>query len=73
MFDWIGWAATAIFTSSYFFSKPASLRRVQALASLLWLCYGAFIHSLPMMVANAIVAAVAAFSSFRPRSPETNI
>ena len=26
LLDWIGWAATAVFASSYFFSAPAKLR-----------------------------------------------
>jgi hypothetical protein len=67
MFDWIGWAATATFTTSYFFRDQAALRRVQAAAALLWLCYGFLIHSMPMIVANAIVAGVAGFSSIRQR------
>ena len=40
MLDLIGWVATAIFSSSYFFRRPASLRRIQALAACLWIAYG---------------------------------
>jgi hypothetical protein len=65
MLDWIGWIATAIFASSYFCKQPASLRRIQALAALLWIGYGVLIHALPIIVANLIVAAVALYSSFR--------
>lgn len=65
MFEWIGWVATATFASSYFFRKPAVLRRIQALAALLWISYGAIIHALPVIVANVVVAAVAVFSSLR--------
>jgi hypothetical protein len=72
MFEWIGWAATAAFATSYFFKDPAVLRRIQAVAALLWLCYGALIHSLPVVVANVIVAAVAGFSSLRPRLAVAN-
>jgi hypothetical protein len=39
------------------------LRQIQALASCLWLTYGLMIHSVPMVVANALVAAVALYSS----------
>ncbi len=69
VFEWIGWAATATFTSSYFCKDQALLRRIQALASVLWLCYGVVIHSPPMIVANIIVAVVAAFSSYRSTVP----
>ncbi len=63
--DWIGWLATATFASSYFCKQPAMLRRVQALAALLWMSYGVLIHALPVIVANVIVAVLAVFSSFR--------
>jgi hypothetical protein len=66
MIDAIGWVATAIFASSYFFKQPAVLRRVQALAAALWICYGAFIHALPVVVANVVVAGLALWSSFGP-------
>jgi hypothetical protein len=62
--DWIGWLATIVFMTSYMSKSPAALRRIQALASCLWLTYGVVIHSVPMIVANALVAAVALYSSF---------
>jgi hypothetical protein len=67
--DWIGWIATALFASSYFFKQPMALRKVQALAALLWVVYGLMIHALPVVVANVVVAAVAVGSGlpFRPR------
>jgi hypothetical protein len=67
--DWIGWVATALFASSYFFKQPMALRKVQALAALLWVVYGLMIHALPVVVANVVVAAVAAGSGlpWRPR------
>jgi hypothetical protein len=61
--DWIGWIATAVFASSYLFKQPLALRRVQASAALLWVIYGAIIHALPVVVANLIVAGMAASSS----------
>ena len=68
MIDWIGWLATAVFVSSYFTKRSATLRRVQGLAACLWAVYGALIHALPVIVANLIVAGVAIGSSFRRRA-----
>jgi hypothetical protein len=62
--SWIGWVATGVFASSYLCKRPAMLRRVQAAAAVLWMVYGVLIHALPVVVANAVVAAVALFSSF---------
>jgi hypothetical protein len=69
MLDWLGWVATAVFASSYFFREPKTLRRVQALAACLWVGYGVLIHALPVVAANLIVAGVAVISSFGPRLP----
>ncbi|HKN33110.1 MAG TPA: hypothetical protein VJX16_07680 [Terriglobales bacterium] len=63
--DWIGWVATVVFAISYLFREPAKLRWIQAIAALLWLGYGLAIHALPVVVANAIVASAAAYSSFQ--------
>ncbi len=72
MLDWIGWLATAAFASSYFCRQQATLRRVQGLAALMWVVYGALIHALPVVVANVIVASVAIWSSFgRGATPAT--
>jgi len=67
MFDTIGWLATAVFVTSYFTKRPATLRRIQAAAAVMWGVYGALIHALPVIVANVIVASVAFASSFRQR------
>jgi hypothetical protein len=64
--DWIGWIATALFASSYFFKQPMALRKVQAGAAMLWVVYGLIIHALPVVVANVVVAAMAVFSWLRP-------
>ena len=67
--EWIGWIATALFASSYFFKQPAVLRKVQAGAAMLWVIYGLIIHAFPVVVANVVVAAVALYSTWaRPRS-----
>ena len=66
--DWIGWLATAVFMVSYFVKGPVQLRRVQGVAAGLWSLYGVMIDSLPVIVANILVAGVAIVSSikFRP-------
>ena len=67
MLTWIGWIATASFGLSYFFKKPATLRLIQAGAALLWIVYGVLIHALPVVVANAIVALAALYSTVAGR------
>jgi hypothetical protein len=62
--EWVGWLATAIFVSSYFFKRPATLRRVQGIGAIAWLAYGVLIHSNPVIVANLCVAGTAIWSSF---------
>ena len=73
MLSAIGWVATAIFSTSYFFRRPAALRRIQAAAACLWVIYGLAIGAFPVVVANVIVAAAALYSSFmtRGRQPQT--
>jgi hypothetical protein len=61
----IGWVATAVFAISYFFRRPATLRKIQAFAACLWIMYGIAIGALPVIVANVIVAGSALYSSFR--------
>ena len=63
MIDWLGWLATAVFATSYLFKAPATLRRVQAFAALLWVAYGLVIHAMPVVVANLVVAGAAIYSS----------
>lgn len=61
--DAIGWTATALFAASYFCKEPAALRRTQALAALVWIAYGVALESAPVIVANVVVASLAAWSS----------
>jgi Bacterial inner membrane protein len=61
--DWIGWLATAMFLASYSCKDQRKLRRVQAVAALLWVGYGAILHAVPIVVANILVAGVAVYSS----------
>ena len=70
LLSWIGWIATAVFSSSYFFKGPATLRWIQAAAAALWVTYGLMIHAMPVVVANVIVAGAAIYSSVgNPRKP----
>jgi hypothetical protein len=68
--EWIGWVATALFASSYFFKQANVLRKVQAGAALVWVVYGVIIHAFPVVVANVVVASVALYSTFLDRRRE---
>ena len=61
--DWIGWLATAIFLVSYSCKDQGKLRRIQAVAAVLWVVYGVILHAVPIVVANLLVAGVALYSS----------
>ena len=66
--DVLGWVATAVFVSSYFFKRPALLRAAQMFGACLWILYGAIIGAIPVVVANALVFAAAAWTLVRARS-----
>jgi hypothetical protein len=72
MTDYLGWIATAVFVSSYFFKRPALLRAAQMCGAALWIVYGVMIGAIPVVVANGLVFAAAAWTLFRkseqPRS-----
>ena len=40
MTQYLGWAATAVFIASYFFTRPIVLRAVQMAGALMWVTYG---------------------------------
>jgi hypothetical protein len=63
--DWLGWLATAVFVASYFSNRPLVLRSLQMLGALLWLVYGALIGATPVIVANVLVFAAAAYTALR--------
>ena len=69
MLEYIGWIATAAFACSYFCKRAESLRRVQALAALLWIGYGLTIHAVPVIVSNVVVACAAIYSSLNRTAP----
>jgi len=68
----LGWAATAVFVGSYFFSRPSLLRGVQMFGAFLWTIYGMLIHASPVIVANALVIAAAAWQRARS-APMTEV
>ena len=66
----LGWAATGVFVASYFFARPSVLRGVQMLGALLWIGYGLLIGASPVIVANVLVFAAAAWTLIRQRSAQ---
>jgi hypothetical protein len=63
----LGWSATAVFVGSYFFARPSLLRGAQMVGALLWIFYGLLINAHPVIVANILVFAAAAWTAFRGR------
>lgn len=59
----VGWIATAVFVSSYFCTRPVTLRRVQMVGAGIWIVYGVIIHAIPVVAANVLVLGAAAVSS----------
>ena len=70
MIDYLGWIATAVFVSSYFFKQPALLRAAQMGGAALWIVYGVMISAIPVVVANGLVFAAAAWTMLRAKPPE---
>lgn len=65
MTDILGWIATALFVSSYFFKRPALLRAAQMAGAMLWILYGVLIGATPVIVANGLVLGAAAWTLIR--------
>jgi len=68
MVDAIGWVATAVFSISYLFRSGTALRRIQALAAVLWIAYGIAISAKPVIAANLIVTLAALGSALTSRA-----
>ena len=68
MTDALGWVATTLFVGSYFFKRPALLRAMQMAGAALWIVYGAMIGAIPVVVANGLVFAAAAWTLFKART-----
>ncbi|HSJ15978.1 MAG TPA: hypothetical protein VK939_16340 [Longimicrobiales bacterium] len=69
MIDLLGWVATAVFVGSYFCTRAAALRRLQVLGAFLWVGYGVLLSAPPVIAANLLVMAAAAWTS-RRTAPE---
>ena len=69
----LGWVATCVFVASYFFKRPSALRAAQMAGALSWIVYGLLIDSKPVIAANALVFAAAAWTAAcsQPSSPRT--
>lgn len=65
MSDWLGWTATAVFTSSYFFKRAGSIRLVQMIGAVMWLGYGVLVDARPVIVANLLAVGAAAAGSWK--------
>jgi hypothetical protein len=63
--QWLGWFATALTVSSYFFRNQRTLRIVQTVAAIIWMSYGIGLGARPIVAANVLVAGVAAWSVLR--------
>lgn len=65
--EYLGWAATAVFVSSYFCSRAGALRRMQMIGAVMWMAYGVLMHAAPVLVANLLVLGAAACTTDRRR------
>jgi hypothetical protein len=65
----LGWAATATFVGSYLAKRAETLVRVQIAGALMWTVYGILVGSAPVIAANVLVVAAAAWKArtSRPR------
>jgi hypothetical protein len=66
MVDYLGWAATTVFVSSYFCTSAHAIRRVQMIGAVMWMVYAVMMHAAPVFVANLLVLAAAAWTIARP-------
>jgi len=67
MTETLGWVATTLFVGSYFFKRPALLRAMQMAGAALWIVYGVMIGAIPVVVANGLVFAAAAWTLIKSR------
>jgi len=67
--DYLGWVATGVFLLSYFCKSSGALRSFQMAGALLWIAYGIIISASPVVVANVLVFAAAAWTAVRTRRP----
>jgi hypothetical protein len=60
--EYLGWAATAVFVSSYFCARAETLKRVQMAGAAMWIAYGVVIGAAPVIVANLLVLGAAGWT-----------
>jgi hypothetical protein len=63
--EYLGWAATAVFVSSYFCARAETLKRVQMAGAAMWIAYGLAIGASPVVAANLLVLVAAAWTARR--------
>jgi hypothetical protein len=61
----LGWAATAVFVGSYFFSRAEALVRAQMVGAIMWTAYGVLVRAPPVVAANVLVLAAAGWKARR--------
>ena len=67
--DYLGWSATFVFVASYFCGGASALRRTQMAGAAMWVVYGTLLKAYPVVVANLLVVAAAAWSGRSSRQP----
>ena len=65
MVEYLGWAATSVFVGSYFCRRAEALRAVQIVGASMWVAYGLLIGASPVVGANLLVVAAAAWTAAR--------
>jgi hypothetical protein len=68
MLQLLGWIATAVFISSYFFAEQSRLRWAQGMGALLWVVYGLTIGAWPVVTANVLVLMAAMWTTVHRRA-----
>jgi hypothetical protein len=61
--EYLGWIATAVFALSYFSRRPRTLRYIQMAGAFMWVVYGFLIGAVPVVAANLLVVAAAAWTN----------
>jgi hypothetical protein len=65
--DYLGWTATFVFVTSYFFKRAEALRRAQMVGAAMWVIYGTLMQAAPVVAANLLVLLAAAWTAARSR------
>lgn len=71
MIEIVGWIATMVFVASYFAPRAQQLRQLQMLGAVIWAGYGTAIHAFPVVVANVLVFASAAWATRKAHAAST--